>query len=113
MPIVDSETTIGLDGTGLPRCISVRQPETRSISCVQYLQRKWGPIMPRAWESATMPPSVRETLASLDLMRPEGVAEVEADSTMFSGFRNYVLARTDASVATMHNGQSGLFRATV
>src|SRR5690606_6308349 len=26
---------------------------------------------------------------------------------------NYVLARTDASVATMHNGQSGLFRATV
>lgn len=77
------------------------------------LAKEVGPIMPRAWESATMPPSVRETLASLDLMRPEGVAEVEADSTMFSGFRNYVLARTDASVATMHNGQSGLFRATV
>jgi glutaryl-CoA dehydrogenase len=32
---------------------------------------------------------------------------------MFSGFRTYLLARTDVSVATMYNAQAGLFRAAV
>jgi hypothetical protein len=46
-------------------------------------------------------------------MQPVGVGVGEARSSMFSGFRNYVLARTDVSVATLYNAQSGLFRATV
>ena len=113
MPIIDSETTIGLDPYGFASMHLSQAARDALDKLRAVLAKEVGPIMPRAWESATMPPSVRETLASLDLMRLEGVAEVEADSTTFSGFRNYVLARTDASVATMHNGQSGLFRATV
>lgn len=113
MPIIDSETTIGLDPYGYAS-MHLSQAARDTLDILRaVLAEEVGPLMPRAWESASMPPSVRETLASLDLMRPEGVEEVEADSSMFSGFRNYVLARTDVSVATMYNGQSGLFRATV
>ncbi|QEW04988.1 glutaryl-CoA dehydrogenase [Microbacterium lushaniae] len=60
-----------------------------------------------------MPPAILEALVPLDLMQPQGVDAAEAASSMFSGFRNYVLARTDVSVATLYNAQSGLFRATV
>lgn len=66
-----------------------------------------------AWETATMPPGIIGALAPLGLMAPEGVSISEADSTTFSGFRNFVLARTDVSVATLYNAQSGLFRSTV
>jgi glutaryl-CoA dehydrogenase len=56
---------------------------------------------------------VLDAVVRLDLMRPEGVDASEAASSMFSGFRNYVLARTDVSVATLYNAQSGLFRSAV
>lgn len=113
MPIIDSETTIGLDPYGFASMHLSQAARDTLDNLRAVLAEEVAPLMPRAWESASMPPSVRETLASLDFMRPEGVEEVEADSSMFSGFRNYVLARTDVSVATMYNGQSGLFRATV
>ncbi|WP_167051579.1 acyl-CoA dehydrogenase family protein [Salinibacterium sp. ZJ77] len=71
------------------------------------------PLMAEAWETATMPPAVREALTPLRLMDPPGMDESEASSSMFSGFRNYVLARADVSVATAYNAQSGLFRTTV
>ncbi|MEY9258840.1 hypothetical protein ABH903_001862 [Brevibacterium epidermidis] len=101
MPIIDSETTIGLDPYGLASMHLSQAARDTLDNLRAVLAEEVGPLMPRAWESASMPPSVRETLASLDLMRPEGVEEVEADSSMFSGIRNYVLARTDVSVATM------------
>ena len=71
------------------------------------------PLMNDAWERAVMPDVVIGELAALNLMAPDGVDPAEADSTMFSGFRNFHLARADASVATAYNGQSGLFRAVV
>ncbi|WP_119696333.1 acyl-CoA dehydrogenase family protein [Microbacterium halotolerans] len=71
------------------------------------------PLMNDAWERAVMPDEVIGELAALNLMAPDGVDQAEADSTMFSGFRNFHLARADASVATVYNGQSGLFRAVV
>ncbi|WP_105567597.1 acyl-CoA dehydrogenase family protein [Microbacterium halophytorum] len=71
------------------------------------------PLLADAWERAVMPAEVLGELVPLDLMEPAGVSAEEADSTMFSGFRNYVLARCDASVATMYNAQAGLFRAIV
>ncbi|WP_166866005.1 acyl-CoA dehydrogenase family protein [Salinibacterium sp. ZJ70] len=71
------------------------------------------PLMAEAWETATMPPAVLEALTPLRLMDPPGMDESEASSSMFSGFRNYVLARADVSVATAYNAQSGLFRTTV
>ena len=77
------------------------------------LDRDIRPLLADAWETASMPPEILDALIPLDLMRPEGVDASEAASSMFSGFRNYVLARTDVSVATLYNAQSGLFRTTV
>lgn len=71
------------------------------------------PLLADAWERAVMPDEVLDALVPLGLMEPKGVSAEEADSSMFSGFRNYVLSRCDASVATMYNAQSGLFRAIV
>ncbi|GAB3618420.1 acyl-CoA dehydrogenase family protein [Okibacterium endophyticum] len=79
----------------------------------QVLDRDVRPLLAEAWEHAVMPQEVLDVLASLHLMQPDGVDVAEADSSMFSGFRNLVLARTDASVATHYNGQSGLFRTAV
>lgn len=79
----------------------------------QALESRIKPLLAEAWETATMPAEILEALAPLQLMEPAGVATEEADSTTFSGFRNYVLARTDVSVATLYNAQSGLFRSTV
>lgn len=71
------------------------------------------PLVNEAWDTATMPPGIIGALAPLGLMAPEGVTQQEADSSLFKGFRTYVLARTDVSVATVYNAQAGLFRATV
>ncbi|MGK0742540.1 acyl-CoA dehydrogenase family protein [Leucobacter sp. Z1108] len=71
------------------------------------------PLVNEAWDTATMPPGIIGALAPLGLMAPEGVTQAEADSSLFKGFRTYVLARTDVSVATVYNAQAGLFRATV
>ncbi|MEZ3161576.1 acyl-CoA dehydrogenase family protein [Microbacterium sp. BWT-B31] len=79
----------------------------------ETLDRDILPLMAHAWETATMPDAVLGALVPLGLMQPDGVSAEEARSTLFSGFRNYVLARADVSVATIYNAQSGLFRATV
>lgn len=71
------------------------------------------PLVNEAWDTATMPPGIIGALAPLNLMAPAGVTQAEADSSLFKGFRTYVLARTDVSVATVYNAQAGLFRATV
>lgn len=71
------------------------------------------PLLAEAWDTATMPPGIIGALAPLNLMEPVGVSREEADSSLFKGFRNYILSRTDVSVATVYNAQAGLFRATV
>ncbi|MET0829457.1 MAG: acyl-CoA dehydrogenase family protein [Microbacterium sp.] len=77
------------------------------------LDERIRPLLAEAWETAIMPDAVLEALVPLDLMQPAGVSEQEASSSLFGGFRNFVLARTDASVATLYNAQSGLFRTAV
>ncbi|MBO1806604.1 acyl-CoA dehydrogenase family protein [Leucobacter ruminantium] len=77
------------------------------------LDERVKPLLSEAWDTATMPPGIIGSLAPLGLMAPEGVSEEEADSSLYKGFRSYVLARTDVSVATVYNAQAGLFRATV
>ena len=77
------------------------------------LDERIRPLLAEAWETATMPDAVLEALVPLDLMQPAGVSAQEASSSLFAGFRNFVLARTDASVATLYNAQSGLFRTAV
>jgi len=77
------------------------------------LDERIGPLLSGAWETATMPDDVLASLIPLDLMQPAGVSAEEAASSLFAGFRNFVLARTDTSVATLYNAQSGLFRTAI
>jgi len=63
------------------------------------------PVLDEYWERGEFPSQVLPHLIALDLMEPAGA--------LYAGFRNFELARTDCSVATMYNAQSGLFRATV
>ena len=63
------------------------------------------PLLDDHWERGEFPHQVMPDLVALDLMAPDGA--------LYGGFRTFELARTDASVATMYNAQSGLFRATV
>lgn len=108
-----TSTAIGLDPYGYATTNlsdGAREVLTRLNAT---LERDVRPLLDEAWETATMPDGILGALVPLDLMQPEGVSSEEAGSSMFSGFRTYVLARTDVSVATVYNAQSGLFRAAV
>lgn len=104
---------LGIDPLGFAATHLSEAAQSVLSDLAATLERDIRPLMAEAWETATMPAAVRDVLAPLRLMDPEGVEEAEARSSMFSGFRNYVLARTDVSVATAYNAQSGLFRTTV
>jgi glutaryl-CoA dehydrogenase len=72
------------------------------------------PVLCDHWERGEFPESIIEPLVGLDLMRPaEVLAAGEPVRGLFGGFRNFELARVDASVVTFYNAQSGLFRTTV
>lgn len=65
------------------------------------------PLLAEFWERGDFPTQLIRPLAELRLM------DVAPGGSLFSGFRNFELARTDASLATFYNAQSGLFRTTV
>lgn len=113
MPTLEAEATFGFD----PYAVAAEHLSPAAQSALGRLQDTLGrsirPLLADAWETATMPDAVLDALIPLDLMQPRGVDASEAASSMFSGFRNYVLARTDVSVATLYNAQSGLFRTAV
>jgi glutaryl-CoA dehydrogenase len=72
------------------------------------------PLLDEYWEKGEFPHQVMSDLVGLDLMEPKEILATGAEpSALYGGFRNFELARADASVATMYNAQSGLFRATV
>ncbi|RAX48570.1 glutaryl-CoA dehydrogenase [Arthrobacter sp. AQ5-05] len=72
------------------------------------------PVLNDFWDRGEFPESIIEPLVGLDLMRPaEVLAAGETVRGLFGGFRNFELARVDASVVTFYNAQSGLFRTTV
>lgn len=80
----------------------------------QTLRRDIRPLLAEAWERAELPDAFAATLVPLRLMDPPELAGTgEADTTLFAGVRNFVLAKTDASLATWYNAQSGLFRTAV
>ncbi|MEV4686444.1 acyl-CoA dehydrogenase family protein [Microbacterium sp. LWH3-1.2] len=113
MPTLEADATFGFD----PYAIAAAHlsPAARAAlgRLQQTLERSIRPLLAEAWETATMPPEVLEELIPLDLMQPAGMDAEEAASSVYSGFRNYVLARTDVSVASLYNAQSGLFRTTI
>ncbi|MRH28606.1 glutaryl-CoA dehydrogenase [Microbacterium sp. SYP-A9085] len=113
MAAIDTDPTIGIDPYGYAR-MHLSAPARAVLGRLQEtLARDIRPLMNEAWETATMPDGVLGALVPLNLMEPDGVDAAEAASSMFSGFRTYLLARTDVSVATMYNAQAGLFRAAV
>ncbi|KQY97631.1 glutaryl-CoA dehydrogenase [Microbacterium sp. Root53] len=79
----------------------------------ETLERDIRPLMDDAWDRAVMPGEVLDALIPLRLMDPPGVDADEVDTSMFSGFRCFTLARSDVSVATMYTAQAGLFRTAV
>ncbi|KPN16204.1 acyl-CoA dehydrogenase family protein [Arthrobacter sp. Edens01] len=78
------------------------------------LDAEVAPLLADYWEAGEFPYQIRQPLVDLNLMAPDGVADSQGrTSGLYGGFRNFELARTDASVATFYNAQSGLFRSTV
>jgi glutaryl-CoA dehydrogenase len=72
------------------------------------------PVLSEHWENGEFPYQVMPKLIALDLMAPAELTVGGATpSALYAGFRNFELARTDASIATMYNAQSGLFRTAV
>ncbi|MBW4094281.1 MAG: glutaryl-CoA dehydrogenase [Acidobacteria bacterium] len=72
------------------------------------------PVVNEYWERGEFPEQIIAPLVGLNLMEPaEVLAAGEKVRGLFGGFRNFELARVDASVATFYNAQSGLFRTTV
>lgn len=112
-PEIRPEDPFGID----PFHLAEGRLSDAAVTALSELQRtldeRVKPLMNEAWDTATMPAGVIGSLAPLGLMEPAGVTREEADSSLFKGFRSYVLARTDVSVATVYNAQAGLFRATV
>lgn len=113
MPALEADATFGFDPYAIASARLSPSARAALERLQQTLDRSIRPLLAEAWETATMPAEVLDGLIPLDLMQPEGVDAAEAGSSMFSGFRNYVLARTDVSVATLYNAQSGLFRTAV
>jgi len=70
------------------------------------LEAEVQPLLADHWEAGEFPFQIVPKLVDLDLMS-------RGTSALYGGFRNFELARTDASVATFYNAQSGLFRTTV
>lgn len=113
MPALEADATFGFDPYGIAGEYLSDAARAALGRLQQTLDRDIRPLLAEAWETARMPAQVLDALIPLDLMQPEGMDVAEAGSSMYSGFRNYVLARTDVSVATQYNAQSGLFRTAV
>lgn len=78
------------------------------------LERDVAPVIDDAWERGEFPHEVMPGLVELDLMDPPAIrAAGETPSAFYGGFRNFELARTDVSLVTFYNAQSGLFRTAV
>ena len=113
MPTLEADATFGFDPYAIAEAHLSPAARAALGRLQQTLERSIRPLLAEAWETATMPAEVLEALIPLDLMQPAGVDAAEAASSVYSGFRNYVLARTDVSVATLYNAQSGLFRTAI
>ncbi|WP_129661801.1 acyl-CoA dehydrogenase family protein [Rothia uropygialis] len=81
------------------------------LTLQKTLERDIAPLVNEAWDQARFPQDIVQPLVDLDLVEP---AALDADPRpLFRGFRCFTLARTDASVATFHTAQAGLFRTAV
>lgn len=70
------------------------------------------PRLAESWERGELPLEALRTLVEADAIDP-GEGDRPHERSLYAGFRNLELARTDVSIATFYNAQSGLFRAVV
>ncbi|MGO4103857.1 acyl-CoA dehydrogenase family protein [Leifsonia sp. YAF41] len=70
------------------------------------------PLLADYWERGEFPHQVIAPLIDLDLMAPPEFNGATPRG-LYAGFRNFELAKTDASIATFYNAQSGLFRTAI
>jgi glutaryl-CoA dehydrogenase len=78
------------------------------------LDERVRPVVNDYWDRGEFPEQIIDPLVQLDMMKPVEVLDAgEKVRGLFGGFRNFELARVDASVVTFYNAQSGLFRTTV
>lgn len=78
------------------------------------LDEKVRPVVNDYWDRGEFPEQIIDPLVELGMMNPaEVLAAGEKVRGIFAGFRNFEMARVDASVVTFYNAQSGLFRTTV
>ncbi|MGK3957595.1 acyl-CoA dehydrogenase family protein [Arthrobacter sp. R4] len=72
------------------------------------------PVLAEYWERGEFPHQIIQPLVDLNLMDPpELTGDSAVPDALYEGFRNFELARMDASLATFYNAQSGLFRTTI
>ena len=88
--------------------------QTELLKLHGFLETEAKPLLSDYWERGEFPAQLIKPLAALDLITPASLtAHGAKPRSLYEGFRNFELARTDASLATYYNGQSGLFRTTV
>lgn len=80
----------------------------------EAIEANVSPVIDDFWERGEFPYDAVAPILDLELMNPPAVREAgETPTGLYTGFRNYEFARTDVSLATFYNAQSGLFRTTV
>ena len=98
------------------RFVELLTPAERSVlgRLRRVLDTQVQPLVADYWERGEFPYQILPSLVELNLMRPAEITATGAEpSGLYHVFRNFELARTDASVVTMYNAQSGLFRTAV
>jgi glutaryl-CoA dehydrogenase len=99
------------DSLGLSEALSDSEKE-RIKGLRKVLDSDVRPAVNDWWERAVLPAGVIERLGSLRLLDPPAGSAGPIRPT-FTGFRNFELARADASIATVYNAHAGLFRTAV
>ncbi|WP_461173341.1 acyl-CoA dehydrogenase family protein [Arthrobacter sp. Z1-9] len=77
----------------------------------EFLDREAQPLLADYWEQGEFPEPLVQPLIDLD--EPAELTDDGGARGIYHGFRNFELARTDASLATWYNAQSGLFRTAI
>ncbi|MGF9660792.1 acyl-CoA dehydrogenase family protein [Arthrobacter crystallopoietes] len=79
-----------------------------------FLQTEAKPLVADYWSRGEFPSQLIGPMGALDLVTPAALtADGQTPRSLYEGFRNFELARTDASLATWFNGQTGLFRTAI
>jgi glutaryl-CoA dehydrogenase len=78
-----------------------------------FLDDQAKPLLAEYWERGEFPQQLGRPLIELDIMEPADLTVHGPVRGIYSGFRIFELARTDASLATWYTAQAGLFRTAI